>query len=70
MLHPTFSQPLRTVSRTPSNPICKLTIWTWGIFRVDVVVHDRRGTLQRLNHDLQYEKELQDPKAVFEKQSM
>lgn len=27
-LHPTFPQPVRKVLRTPSNPNCKLVIWT------------------------------------------
>jgi transcription initiation factor IIF auxiliary subunit len=67
ILHPTFKQPHRTIVRSPSNPHCKLVTWAWGIFELQGVVHDKRGTIQRLVHFLQYDRELQDPQARFER---
>ena len=56
-LHPTFKEPTRKVFRTPSNPRCKLEIWTWGLFSVRVGVTDREGEVFWLTHDLQYAKD-------------
>lgn len=60
VLHPTFKDPTRQVLRTPSNPRCKLEIWTWGLFRVQAIVTDREGNMVTLTHDLQYSKEFPD----------
>jgi hypothetical protein len=60
VLHPTFKEPTRQVFRTPSNPRCKLEIWTWGLFRVQAIVTDRDGNMLTLTHDLQYNKEFSD----------
>lgn len=62
-LHPTFDEPVRTVRRTPQNPLCKLEIWTWGLFEVLGVVADRRGSRYTLKHQLQYGKEIDRSKA-------
>jgi hypothetical protein len=64
VLHPTFKEPTRQVFRTPSNPRCKLEIWTWGLFRVQAIVADRDGNMVTLTHDLQYDKEFPDVKLV------
>jgi transcription initiation factor IIF auxiliary subunit len=58
-LHRTFSNPIRKVRRTPSNPECKLVIWTWGLFEVKAIIKDKNGESHRLTHSLQYDKQLQ-----------
>ncbi len=63
ILHPTFKEPTRQVARTPSNPRCKLEIWTWGLFRIQAIVTDRDGNMFTLTHELQYDKEF--PAATF-----
>lgn len=57
VLHPTFKNPSRLVYRTPSNPRCKLELWTWGLFTVQVVISNSEGQMYTLSHDLQYDKE-------------
>src|SRR5258706_6577112 len=59
ILHPTFPDPSRTVPRTPSNPNCKLEIWTWGGFDVNAVIVDKSGFSFRLTHTLQYDLQVQ-----------
>lgn len=60
-LHPTFPRPVQTIVRTPSNPNCKFTIWTWGIFTVRAVVEDKQGGLTEVEHYLTYDRELREP---------
>lgn len=57
VLHPTFKDPVRQVFRTPTNPRCKLEVWTWGLFRVQAIVTDRDGATFTLSHELQYDNE-------------
>ena len=57
VLHPTFKDPTRRVFRTPSNPRCKLEMWTWGLFRVQAILTDSEGNMSTLTHDLQYSKD-------------
>lgn len=66
-LHKTFKQPYRVVRRTPSNPNCKLTIWTWGLFVVKATIVDAKGFTFTLEHELTYDRELPpagDPRYV------
>jgi len=65
ILHPTFKDPTRQVFRTPSNPRCKLEVWTWGLFRVQAIISNREGAMATLSHDLQYSKEFQSPDVKF-----
>lgn len=58
-LHETFPEPVRTVQRTPSNPNCRLTIWTWGIFEIRVVVEDKGGRRYEFRHALTYGAEIE-----------
>jgi transcription initiation factor IIF auxiliary subunit len=62
ILHPTFREPTRQVSRTTANPRCKLEMWTWGLFRVQAIITDRQGEMVTLSHDLQYSKEFPEVK--------
>lgn len=57
-LHPTFPDPVRRVARTPSNPYCALTIWTWGLFNVRADVVDKAGHRHVLEHMMRYAQEL------------
>ncbi len=65
-LHPTFTNPTRTVSRTPANPRCKLEIWTWGLFQVTATIRDRKGRTHVRYRDLQYDKEFQAEGVKFQ----
>jgi transcription initiation factor IIF auxiliary subunit len=64
-LHSSFSEPVRTVSRGLVNPRCKLEIWTWGLFRVNVTVVDRNGNSYSLHHDLHYDSEFERENVKF-----
>ena len=55
-LHSTFADPLRIIV-DPSQGYA-LDIWTWGEFHVPVTVHLKDGSLQTLEHDLEYSDEL------------
>lgn len=71
-LHETFVRPNRTVRRTPSNPNCKLAIWTWGLFVVKATIVDVKGFSYSLEHALTYDHELPpagDSKYLHEDQS-
>jgi len=71
-LHETFLRPNRTVRRTPSNPNCKLMIWTWGLFVVKATIVDIKGFNYSLEHALTYDRELPpagDSKYVHEDES-
>jgi hypothetical protein len=66
-LHPTFTDPTRTIPRTVSNPNCELVIWTWGIFTVTAIIQDKQGFQYRLTHSLTYHEQIIDlPKERFE----
>ena len=65
-LHPTFQAPIQTVRRSIGNPKCKLQIWTWGLFVVQVVVLDSRGGQTTLQLELRYDEEFDAPGAYFE----
>lgn len=64
-LHPTFNDPVRTVARTPSNPICKLEIWTWGIFAIEATIKDKTGARHQLSHYLTYDREIAQGEITF-----
>jgi YEATS family len=57
-LHPTFSDRVRRVRRSVSNPNCQLVIWTWGLFKVKVTIEDKSNRRYEVEHDLSYDKEL------------
>jgi transcription initiation factor IIF auxiliary subunit len=64
-LHSTFSDPVRTISRTVANPRCKLEIWTWGLFRVRAVVVDKKGQSYTMYHDLSYDQAFDSGQITF-----
>lgn len=58
-LHRTFSNPIRKIRRTVSNPNCELIIWTWGLFKVKVQVEDKKGNIYPpIIHQLTYDAQL------------
>ena len=57
-LHESFTRPNRTVRRTPSNPTCKLAIWTWGVFLVKATIVDIKGFSYAVEHQMTYDREL------------
>jgi transcription initiation factor IIF auxiliary subunit len=64
-LHETFSPPVRRVTRTVSDPRCKLMIWTWGLFRVKVIITPKAGRQITLYHDLNYDRQIHSPETTF-----
>lgn len=64
-LHSTFSDRVRRVRRSVSNPNCQLVIWTWGLFKVKVTIEDKSNRRFEVEHDLSYDKELQKPGIQF-----
>jgi len=53
------------VARTPSNPNCKLVLWTWGVFDLEAVVTDKNGRAHRLIHPLGYDDDVAMKGAAF-----
>jgi transcription initiation factor IIF auxiliary subunit len=64
-LHSSFPDPVRTVTRGLANPRCKLEIWTWGTFRVNVTIFDRNSHSYPLYHDLHYDDEFSEANVKF-----
>ena len=64
-LHSTFAEPDRKVSRSLTNPRCKLEIWTWGVFRVRATVADRKGRSRMMYHDLRYDEQFSGENIKF-----
>lgn len=64
-LHKTFKNRFLRVERTMSNPMCKVSIWTWGIFTVKAIVETKTGDTIPLEHRLTYGDELQNEKLRF-----
>ncbi|HEU4391766.1 MAG TPA: pYEATS domain-containing protein [Blastocatellia bacterium] len=58
ILHPTFTDPIRTVPRNVTNPNCQLVIWTWGLFEVAATIRDKQDRTFEIRHQLMYDKEL------------
>jgi hypothetical protein len=58
ILHPTFPDPIREVTRTLSNPNCQLVIWTWGLFEIIATIKDKSDRIEKVQHRLGYDKEL------------
>jgi len=53
MLHPSFSTPIRTSRERKSG--FAISIWTWGIFNIEVTVHFKDGSKKVIDHYLTYE---------------
>ena len=64
-LHPTFKRPVIRVDRTISNPSCKLTIWTWGLFTIRASIATSQGTILNSEHSLTYDRDLQSPDIKY-----
>lgn len=58
-LHSSFKNGTLRVVRTPSNPSCKLTIWTWGTFVVRAEVEDLEGRIHKISHQLSWDREVE-----------
>lgn len=52
-LHQSFKKPNRSSSNR-SNKF-SITIWTWGMFTIDVEVHRRDGSVERMQYYLSYD---------------
>ena len=61
-LHRSFRVRTHRIDRTVSNPACALAIWTWGLFRVGVVIHLKSGQRIRVVHDLHYDDAIREAK--------
>lgn len=57
VLHPTFRDRERRVSRSLNNPNCRLEIWTWGLFEVKGIVNLSDGRRIKLRHELTYDRQ-------------
>jgi transcription initiation factor IIF auxiliary subunit len=64
-LHETFPNPIQTVRRTLSNLNCQLVIWTWGLFKIKVLIEEKSGVIRELDYALQYDKELRQKDVEF-----
>jgi hypothetical protein len=64
-LHESFSDPVRLVPRSPSNPNCQLVIWTWGVFVVGAEIQDKKGYVYEVSHTLSYAEQLPDDSSLY-----
>ena len=55
-LHSTFSDPIRKVSRTISNPNCGLVIWTWGTFELGIEIILKTGEKISASHQMSFDR--------------
>ena|SRR5688500_9928506 len=55
-LHSTFSDPIRKVSRTISNPNCGLVIWTWGTFELGIEIVLKTGEKISASHQMSFDR--------------
>lgn len=62
-LHPTFKQRVHKIRRSPSNPDCRLVIWTWGIFDVQARIVDKQGKPYEIIHSLAYDSQFDGVKS-------
>lgn len=53
LLHPSFKQPRRSSSNRANK--FSITVWTWGMFMIDVTIHLRDGSSQALQYYLNYD---------------
>ena len=67
-LHESFQNPVQTVDRTPSNPNCALSFWTFGAFLVKATILDKKGFSYLVEHQLGYERQFptEREKYVYE----
>ena len=56
-LHHTFQNPKIKITRRISNPNCSYSIWTWGIFTVQVEIHLKTGEVLKYDHYMTYDEE-------------
>lgn len=52
-LHPSFKQPVRTSSNRANK--FSITIWTWGMFMIDVAIYLHNGSVEQIQYYLSYE---------------
>ncbi|MBP6897037.1 MAG: hypothetical protein KBC94_21685 [Pseudacidovorax sp.] len=52
-LHPSFKRPIRSSSNRANK--FSITIWTWGMFMIDVAIHLRDGSIHRIQYYLTYD---------------
>jgi len=64
-LHPTFPTPERRVTRSVTNPRCKLAIWAWGLFEVKVIIRDKTGREEMRVHGLEYDRQFSEKDVKF-----
>jgi len=64
-LHPTFPTPERRVTRSVTNPTCKLVFWAWGVFEVKAIVRDKAGREEMRFHNLEYDRRFADKDVTF-----
>ena len=68
-LHPSFKDPEKKVVRSISNPRCVLTIWTWGLFNIEVKIKFQTGETLKTNHYTTYDSDLNSDSQFMEQKS-
>lgn len=57
-LHSSFEKDKHRIVRTPTNPSCKLVIWTWGLFLVRAEIEDLEGRTLKISHTLGWDRDV------------
>ena len=64
ILHKSFNNPNKIIDRNPTNPQCKLVLWTWGIFTVTVEIEYLDGGVYITEHHLTYGDEIKNNNLI------
>lgn len=64
-LHRSIPNPVQRVDRTPANPNCALTFWTFGAFVVKATILDKKGFSYHVGNRLTYEKQFPTEKEKY-----
>jgi len=62
ILHPTFKNRIKTVSRMLSNPNCAIAFYAWGIFNIEAKVEFMNGSEYSISHFLRFNEDIQSGK--------
>ena len=57
-LHETFSDPIKKIKRTITNPHCSMAIWTWGVFDIGINIVLKTGEVISTSHYLSFDRQL------------
>jgi transcription initiation factor IIF auxiliary subunit len=58
VLHPTFRNRIKPVTRSLSNPSCSLSFYAWGTFSVEAKIEFASGEISKIRHALRFDEDI------------